>query len=149
MLWCWVSVFSNMKAKHGNIQPNIQPYKPSSFCFSRWIHQNMEASLLHPKEWWLLYRLQRETWGVQWSQPSATQQLLRCRSVFYSSCWIKILLVFMLLGLSVLTDVSSTHFEECQLMKTERPRPNTFVIRCLQWTSVIERTFHVDSNDER
>uniref|UniRef100_A0A3Q3L3F6 non-specific serine/threonine protein kinase n=1 Tax=Mastacembelus armatus TaxID=205130 RepID=A0A3Q3L3F6_9TELE len=38
---------------------------------------------------------------------------------------------------------------ECQLMKTERPRPNTFVIRCLQWTTVIERTFHVDSNDER
>uniref|UniRef100_A0A8C9Y8P7 non-specific serine/threonine protein kinase n=1 Tax=Sander lucioperca TaxID=283035 RepID=A0A8C9Y8P7_SANLU len=37
---------------------------------------------------------------------------------------------------------------ECQLMKTERPRPNTFVIRCLQWTSVIERTFHVDSNEE-
>uniref|UniRef100_A0A8C0F827 PH domain-containing protein n=1 Tax=Bubo bubo TaxID=30461 RepID=A0A8C0F827_BUBBB len=31
---------------------------------------------------------------------------------------------------------------ECQLMKTERPRPNTFVIRCLQWTTVIERTFH-------
>lgn len=40
-------------------------------------------------------------------------------------------------------------FVECQLMKTERPRPNTFVIRCLQWTSVIERTFHVDSNEER
>ncbi|MBV97356.1 RAC-beta serine/threonine-protein kinase, partial [Eschrichtius robustus] len=39
--------------------------------------------------------------------------------------------------------------EECQLMKTERPRPNTFVIRCLQWTTVIERTFHVDSPDER
>ncbi|CAB1424897.1 unnamed protein product [Pleuronectes platessa] len=38
---------------------------------------------------------------------------------------------------------------ECQLMKTERPRPNTFVIRCLQWTTVIERTFHVDSNEER
>uniref|UniRef100_A0A7N9AS11 non-specific serine/threonine protein kinase n=1 Tax=Mastacembelus armatus TaxID=205130 RepID=A0A7N9AS11_9TELE len=34
---------------------------------------------------------------------------------------------------------------ECQLMKTERPRPNTFVIRCLQWTTVIERTFHVDT----
>lgn len=34
-------------------------------------------------------------------------------------------------------------------MKTERPRPNTFVIRCLQWTTVIERTFHVDSPDER
>ncbi|KYO46750.1 hypothetical protein Y1Q_0017424 [Alligator mississippiensis] len=38
---------------------------------------------------------------------------------------------------------------ECQLMETERPRPNTFVIRCLQWTTVIERTFHVDSPDER
>uniref|UniRef100_A0A8C1FB59 non-specific serine/threonine protein kinase n=1 Tax=Cyprinus carpio carpio TaxID=630221 RepID=A0A8C1FB59_CYPCA len=38
---------------------------------------------------------------------------------------------------------------ECQLMKTERPRQNTFVIRCLQWTTVIERTFHVDSNAER
>ncbi|XP_059362119.1 RAC-beta serine/threonine-protein kinase [Carassius carassius] len=38
---------------------------------------------------------------------------------------------------------------ECQLMKTERPRPNTFVIRCLQWTTVIERTFHVESNAER
>ncbi|XP_064207723.1 RAC-beta serine/threonine-protein kinase-like [Anguilla rostrata] len=38
---------------------------------------------------------------------------------------------------------------ECQLMKTERPRPNTFVIRCLQWTTVIERTFHVENNEER
>ncbi|NXE85350.1 AKT2 kinase, partial [Cochlearius cochlearius] len=38
---------------------------------------------------------------------------------------------------------------ECQLMKTERPRPNTFVIRCLQWTTVIERTFHVDSPEDR
>ncbi|CAN8177083.1 unnamed protein product [Coccothraustes coccothraustes] len=38
---------------------------------------------------------------------------------------------------------------ECQLMRTERPRPNTFVIRCLQWTTVIERTFHVDTAQER
>ncbi|XP_066426051.1 RAC-beta serine/threonine-protein kinase isoform X1 [Molothrus aeneus] len=38
---------------------------------------------------------------------------------------------------------------ECQLMRTERPRPNTFVIRCLQWTTVIERTFHVDTAEER
>ncbi|KAM8954415.1 RAC-beta serine/threonine-protein kinase isoform 1-T1 [Pelodytes ibericus] len=38
---------------------------------------------------------------------------------------------------------------ECQLMVTERPRPNTFVIRCLQWTTVIERTFHVDTPEER
>ncbi|XP_061595303.1 RAC-beta serine/threonine-protein kinase-like [Cololabis saira] len=38
---------------------------------------------------------------------------------------------------------------ECQLMKTERPKPNTFVIRCLQWTTVIERTFHVENSGER
>ena len=38
---------------------------------------------------------------------------------------------------------------ECQLMKTERPRPNTFIIRCLQWTTVIERTFHVETTEER
>ncbi|XP_077585388.1 RAC-gamma serine/threonine-protein kinase isoform X2 [Stigmatopora nigra] len=38
---------------------------------------------------------------------------------------------------------------KCQLMKTERPKANTFIIRCLQWTTVIERTFHVDSPDER
>uniref|UniRef100_A0A671K918 non-specific serine/threonine protein kinase n=1 Tax=Sinocyclocheilus anshuiensis TaxID=1608454 RepID=A0A671K918_9TELE len=53
-----------------------------------------------------------------------------------------------------LTDQSSAPLnnfsvEECQLMKTERPRPNTFMIRCLQWTSVIERTFHVESSEER
>lgn len=34
-------------------------------------------------------------------------------------------------------------------MKTERPKPNTFIIRCLQWTTVIERTFHVDTSEER
>ncbi|KAF7251505.1 RAC-alpha serine/threonine-protein kinase, partial [Varanus komodoensis] len=38
---------------------------------------------------------------------------------------------------------------ECQLMKTERPKPNTFIIRCLQWTTVIERTFHVETPEER
>ncbi|KAK1339538.1 hypothetical protein QTO34_020221 [Cnephaeus nilssonii] len=36
---------------------------------------------------------------------------------------------------------------QCQLMKTERPRPNTFIIRCLQWTTVIERTFHGGVDD--
>lgn len=34
-------------------------------------------------------------------------------------------------------------------MKTERPKPNTFIIRCLQWTTVIERTFHVETPEER
>uniref|UniRef100_A0A2I3GD14 non-specific serine/threonine protein kinase n=1 Tax=Nomascus leucogenys TaxID=61853 RepID=A0A2I3GD14_NOMLE len=41
------------------------------------------------------------------------------------------------------------NFSVCQLMKTERPRPNTFIIRCLQWTTVIERTFHVETPEER
>lgn len=37
----------------------------------------------------------------------------------------------------------------CQLMKTDRPKPFTFLIRGLQWTTVIERTFHVESEKER
>lgn len=40
-------------------------------------------------------------------------------------------------------------WSECQLMKTERPKANTFIIRCLQWTTVIERTFHVETPEER
>ncbi|XP_062863030.1 RAC-alpha serine/threonine-protein kinase isoform X2 [Trichomycterus rosablanca] len=42
-----------------------------------------------------------------------------------------------------------TSLWHCQLMNTERPKPNTFIIRCLQWTTVIERTFHVDTPEER
>ena len=38
---------------------------------------------------------------------------------------------------------------ECQLMKQEKPRPNTFVVRGLQWTTIVERMFCVDSPDER
>lgn len=45
--------------------------------------------------------------------------------------------------------LSSLIVVECQLMKTERPKPNTFIIRCLQWTTVIERTFHVETPEER
>ncbi|CAG7828529.1 unnamed protein product [Allacma fusca] len=37
----------------------------------------------------------------------------------------------------------------CQIMKTDRPKPFTFIIRGLQWTRVIERTFYVDSESER
>lgn len=47
------------------------------------------------------------------------------------------------------TEKTALPVSECQLMKTERPKPNTFIIRCLQWTTVIERTFHVDTPDER
>ncbi|XP_051632263.1 RAC-beta serine/threonine-protein kinase-like isoform X1 [Manacus candei] len=48
-----------------------------------------------------------------------------------------------------LTPLNNFSVAECQLMRAERPRPNTFVIRCLQWTTVIERTFHVDTPEER
>uniref|UniRef100_A0A3Q3VXV1 Uncharacterized protein n=1 Tax=Mola mola TaxID=94237 RepID=A0A3Q3VXV1_MOLML len=36
--------------------------------------------------------------------------------------------------------------DQCQLIKTAKPRPNTFVIRCLQWTTIIELTFHSVAN---
>ena len=38
---------------------------------------------------------------------------------------------------------------ECQLMRLDKARPNTFVIRGLQWTTVVERMFSVDSPAER
>ncbi|XP_014242673.1 RAC serine/threonine-protein kinase [Cimex lectularius] len=36
-----------------------------------------------------------------------------------------------------------------QVMRADRPKPYTFIIRGLQWTTVIERTFHVESERER
>ncbi|KAK3597403.1 hypothetical protein CHS0354_040133 [Potamilus streckersoni] len=39
--------------------------------------------------------------------------------------------------------------KDCQLMKQEKPRPHTFLIRGLQWTTVVERMFCVDSVHER
>ncbi|KAG5276892.1 hypothetical protein AALO_G00110960 [Alosa alosa] len=47
------------------------------------------------------------------------------------------------------TPLNNFSVAQCQLMKTERPKSNTFIIRCLQWTSVIERTFHVETPEER
>ncbi|KAI7804185.1 putative RAC-alpha serine/threonine-protein kinase [Triplophysa rosa] len=47
------------------------------------------------------------------------------------------------------TPLNNFSVGQCQLMKTERPKANTFIIRCLQWTTVIERTFHVESPEER
>jgi len=38
---------------------------------------------------------------------------------------------------------------DCQLMKLEKPKANTFLIRGLQWTTVVERMFCVDSREER
>ncbi|KRX66993.1 RAC-beta serine/threonine-protein kinase A, partial [Trichinella sp. T9] len=39
--------------------------------------------------------------------------------------------------------------KDCQLMKVDRPRPNTFIVRGLQWTTVIERTFNALSPEDR
>ncbi|KAI0237557.1 RAC-gamma serine/threonine-protein kinase [Lamellibrachia satsuma] len=38
---------------------------------------------------------------------------------------------------------------DCQLMKRDRPKPNTFIIRGLQWTTVVERTFYTEKPEER
>ncbi|XP_055852444.1 RAC serine/threonine-protein kinase [Episyrphus balteatus] len=37
----------------------------------------------------------------------------------------------------------------CQIMTVDRPKPYTFIIRGLQWTTVIERTFHVEKESDR
>ncbi|XP_063229979.1 RAC serine/threonine-protein kinase [Bacillus rossius redtenbacheri] len=37
----------------------------------------------------------------------------------------------------------------CQIMSTDRPKPYTFIIRGLQWTTVIERMFCVETERER
>lgn len=37
----------------------------------------------------------------------------------------------------------------CQILQTERPRPNTFIIRGLHWTTVIERTFNAKNSADR
>lgn len=39
--------------------------------------------------------------------------------------------------------------EDCQIMIASKPKPFTFVIRGLQLTSVVERTFSVETEDER
>ncbi|XP_017772202.1 PREDICTED: RAC serine/threonine-protein kinase isoform X2 [Nicrophorus vespilloides] len=39
--------------------------------------------------------------------------------------------------------------KDCQIMSVDRPKPYTFIIRGLQWTTVIERMFHVETEKER
>lgn len=39
--------------------------------------------------------------------------------------------------------------KDCQLMRLDKPKANTFVIRGLQWTTVVERMFYVDSPAEQ
>ncbi|CAB3223300.1 unnamed protein product [Arctia plantaginis] len=38
---------------------------------------------------------------------------------------------------------------DCQIMAVDKPRPYTFTIRGLQWTTVIERNFSVETEKER
>eukprot|EP00794_Sanderia_malayensis_P017666 gene17666-19427_t len=38
---------------------------------------------------------------------------------------------------------------KAQVMKMEKPKPNTFIIRCFQLTTLVERTFNVETADER
>lgn len=37
----------------------------------------------------------------------------------------------------------------CEVIKTEKPKPFTFMLRGLQWTTVIERTFAAENEKER
>lgn len=39
--------------------------------------------------------------------------------------------------------------ERCQIMKQNKPRANTFIIRCFQLTTLVERTLAVDSPSDR
>ncbi|XP_074659240.1 RAC-gamma serine/threonine-protein kinase-like [Tubulanus polymorphus] len=39
--------------------------------------------------------------------------------------------------------------KDCQLMRMEKPKSNTFIIRGLQWTTVVERMFYVETSQER
>ena len=38
---------------------------------------------------------------------------------------------------------------DCQILKLDRPKPYTFIIRGLQMTTVVERMFAVESDAER
>ncbi|KAK6753347.1 hypothetical protein RB195_012753 [Necator americanus] len=39
--------------------------------------------------------------------------------------------------------------KDAQAIRYEKPRPNMFMIRCLQWTTVIERTFYAETAESR
>lgn len=52
-------------------------------------------------------------------------------------------------GLTPADPLNNFTVKGCQIMSVDRPKPYTFIIRGLQWTTVIERTFHVESERER
>uniref|UniRef100_A0A8R1E4S9 PH domain-containing protein n=1 Tax=Caenorhabditis japonica TaxID=281687 RepID=A0A8R1E4S9_CAEJA len=39
--------------------------------------------------------------------------------------------------------------KDAATMTFEKPRPNMFMVRCLQWTTIIERTFYAESAEAR
>lgn len=39
--------------------------------------------------------------------------------------------------------------KDCQIMTKDRPQPYTFIIRGLQWTTVIERMFCTETEQDR
>uniref|UniRef100_A0A7I4YSC9 non-specific serine/threonine protein kinase n=1 Tax=Haemonchus contortus TaxID=6289 RepID=A0A7I4YSC9_HAECO len=39
--------------------------------------------------------------------------------------------------------------KDAQAIRYDKPRPNMFMIRCLQWTTVIERTFYAETDESR
>lgn len=52
-------------------------------------------------------------------------------------------------GITVGERLNNFTVKGCQIMSVDKPKPFTFIIRGLQWTNVIERTFHVESERER
>ncbi|XP_028409048.1 RAC-alpha serine/threonine-protein kinase-like [Dendronephthya gigantea] len=39
--------------------------------------------------------------------------------------------------------------QKCQIVRAEKPKPHSFFVRCYQWTTLVERLFHVETNSER
>lgn len=52
-------------------------------------------------------------------------------------------------GKDITEPLNNFSVERCQIMKSEKPKANTFIIRCFQLTTLVERTFHVESHKER
>ena len=45
--------------------------------------------------------------------------------------------------------INNISFVDCQIMKLDKSRNFSFIIRGLQWTNVVERMFSVDTSEER
>lgn len=47
------------------------------------------------------------------------------------------------------TPLNTFTVQGCQILPIDKPKPCTFIIRGLQWQAVIERTFNVETEEER